>query len=279
VVQAEALTLMAVHAHPDDEASSTGGILARYADEGVRTVVVTCTNGELGDAPGGVKPGSAGHDEQEVVRLRRAELEASCAILGVSALEMLGFRDSGMMGWPQNEDPSCFWSTPVALAAAPLIGLIERYRPQVIVTYDANGFYGHPDHIQAHRITLAALQAIGAPARVYFPTFPHSRLPVFLAALREAGLDEPTPDETGTDGDERPFGTPDEQVSSIVDCSAVVDRKFDALRAHQSQIEDTFFLKMGRERFDQIFASECFVRHESGLPVDGDEIDLFAGLR
>ncbi len=99
----EPLTLMAVHAHPDDEGSTTGGVLARYADEGVRTVLVTCTNGELGDGPGGAKPGEPGHDTAEVVGLRRKELEESCRVLGVEHLELLGYHDSGMMGWPQNE--------------------------------------------------------------------------------------------------------------------------------------------------------------------------------
>src|SRR5258707_14528515 len=97
----QSLTLMAVHAHPDDESSSTGGTLARYASEGIRTVVVTCTNGELGDAPGGIKPGDDGHDETTVARIRLGELDAACVALGVSHLETLGYRDSRMPGWPQ----------------------------------------------------------------------------------------------------------------------------------------------------------------------------------
>ena len=109
---------MCVHAHPDDEAISTGGVLARYGVEGVETVLVTCTNGELGDGPGGVKPGEAGHTKEQVVALRRVELEASCAVLGVRHLELLGYHDSGMMGWPQNEAPNAFWNTPVDQAAA-----------------------------------------------------------------------------------------------------------------------------------------------------------------
>src|ERR1700735_3299657 len=118
------LTLMAVHAHPDDEALGTGGVLARYAGEGVRTVLVTCTNGELGDAPGGIKPEDPAHDEGIVVPLRLQELEASCRALGVSNLELLGYHDSGMEGWPQNDAPGSFWHTPVPVAArraAPLL--------------------------------------------------------------------------------------------------------------------------------------------------------------
>ena len=156
------LTLMAVHAHPDDEAIGTGGILARYSVEGVRTVLVTCTNGELGDAPGGVKPGEPGHDEAVVVPLRRRELEASCEVLGVFHLELLGYHDSGMEGWPQNDAPGSFWRTPVEDAARRLAALMRAFEPQVVVTYDENGFYGHPDHIQANRVTRAAIDDAGS---------------------------------------------------------------------------------------------------------------------
>ncbi len=177
------LTLMAVHAHPDDEASSTGGILAKYAAEGVRTVVATCTNGELGDGAGGVKPGQPGHDERRVVAHRRQELENSCRALGVSHLELLGYHDSGMMGWTQNKAPEAFWNTPVADAARRLADLFERYRPQVVVTYDANGFYGHPDHIQAHRVTVAALALAPIPEKLYFPVIPQSEMERFRETI------------------------------------------------------------------------------------------------
>ena len=169
------LTLMAVHAHPDDEAIGTGGVLAKYSDEGVRTVLVTCTNGELGDAPGGLKPGDPGHDEDVVVPLRRRELEASCNVLGVSKLELLGYHDSGMEGWPQNDAPGSFWRTPVEEPAARLAELMRTYEPQVVVTYDENGFYGHPDHIQANRVTRAALEQSGIAAKLYYTAFGRGR--------------------------------------------------------------------------------------------------------
>src|SRR4051812_16399886 len=150
------LTLMAVHAHPDDEAIGTGGTLARAASEGIRTILVTCTNGELGDAPGGITPDRDDHDRALVVETRLQELRASCEVLGVSELELLGYHDSGMMGWPQNELPNAFWNSPVAEPTARLQALMEKHRPDVVVTYDENGFYGHPDHIQANRITMNA---------------------------------------------------------------------------------------------------------------------------
>ena len=159
------LTLMAVHAHPDDESSSTGGVLARYASEGVRTVVVTCTNGELGDAPGGIKPGDAGHDEAEVARIRLDELERACATLGVAHLELLGYHDSGMADWDDKDRPDVFCNVNVDEAAERLSGLFEKYQPDVVVTYDELGGYDHPDHVHASRVTMAAVARTGIPAR------------------------------------------------------------------------------------------------------------------
>jgi LmbE family N-acetylglucosaminyl deacetylase len=265
---------MAVHAHPDDEAIGTGGILARYADEGVRTVLVTCTNGELGDAPGGVKPGDPGHDERVVVPLRRRELEASCEVLGVSQLELLGYHDSGMQGWPQNDAPGSFWRTPVEEAAHRLADLMRTYGPQVVVTYDENGFYGHPDHIQANRITRAAVAECGIPAKLYYTAVARSLLRGFRDVLAEAGIEVPAEVEENPD-----FGTPDELITTTIDCSAVAGRKYASLAAHASQSDNIFFLQMGEELFSTLMGSESFVRavDSTGAPVPED--DLFAGLR
>ncbi len=265
---------MAVHAHPDDEAIGTGGILARYADEGVHVVLVTCTNGELGDGPGGVKPDDPAHDESVVVPLRRAELEASCAILGVSALEMLGYHDSGMEGWPQNQAPEAFWRTPVDQAGHRLADLMRRYRPQVVVTYDENGFYGHPDHIQANRVTHAAVAECAIPDKLYYTAVARSSLRGLAESLAAAGIDSPISLE------ENPtFGTPDELITTDVDCTAVAGRKFASLGAHASQSENIFFLQMGEEHFRDIMGHERFVRvlDRTGAPTPED--DLFAGLR
>ena len=270
------LTIMAVHAHPDDEAIGTGGILARYSEEGVRTVLVTCTNGELGDAPGGIKPGDDGHDEDEVVALRRKELEASCAALGVSDLELLGYHDSGMQGWPQNDLPNAFWHTPVDEAAAHLAERMRMYEPQVVVTYNDYGFYGHPDHIQAHRVTVAALEKWGAPVKLYYTALARSRLRGFREMLREEGIAGGPPEDIEEDPN---FGTPDEFITTVIDCSAVASKKYASLEAHASQSENIFFLQMGLELFSRIMGSESFVRalDHTGAPVPED--DLFAGLR
>jgi LmbE family N-acetylglucosaminyl deacetylase len=268
------LTLMAVHAHPDDEALGTGGVLARYSDEGVRTVLVTCTNGELGDAPGGIKPGDPAHDESIVVPLRRLELEASCRALGVSDLELLGYHDSGMEGWPQNDAPGSFWHTPVAEGGHRLAVLMEKYRPQVVVTYDENGFYGHPDHIQANRITRAAIAECHIPKKLYYTAVPRSAIRGMGDLLAQAGIERPAEIEDNPD-----FGTPDELITTAVDCTAVADRKFASLAAHASQSDNIFFLRMGEELFATIMGSESFVRVQDSTEAPIPEDDLFAGLR
>jgi len=269
-----ALTLMAVHAHPDDEATSTGGILARYSAEGIRTVVVTCTNGELGDGHQASKPGEAAHDEAWVVAKRRQELEASCEILGVDSLELLGYRDSGMMGWPQNDAPGSFWTTPVAEAAGRLSELIQRYRPQVVVTYDANGFYGHPDHIQAHRITVAALEANPVADKLYYPAIAESDVAEFRETIRRAGVQPP--DDAEEDWD---FGVADELIAATVDCAGYTAKQYAALAAHESQVDGTFFLQLGIDLFSKVMNRETFIRayDRTGAPTPED--DLFAGLR
>jgi LmbE family N-acetylglucosaminyl deacetylase len=265
---------MAVHAHPDDEALGTGGILARYADEGVRTVLVTCTNGELGDAPGGVKPGDPAHDEDVVVPLRRQELEASCRALGISDLELLGYHDSGMEGWAQNDAPGSFWNTPVAEAGHRLAELMRHYRPQVVVTYDENGFYGHPDHIQANRITLAAIAECGIPEKLYYTAVPRSAIRTLGEAVAAAGLEGP-----GAGEDDADFGTPDELITTTVDCTAVAARKYASLAAHASQSDNIFFLRMGEELFSNIMRTESFIRVQDSTGSPLPEDDLFAGLR
>src|ERR1700677_4164009 len=135
-----ALTFLAVHAHPDDEASSTGGTYRGLADQGVRTVLVTCTRGELGDAPGGINLDAEGHDADDVADLREVDLDKAVEILGISRSVRLGYRGSGMMGWPQNEDPASFWATPVNEAAERLALILMEERPQVVVTYNQHGF-------------------------------------------------------------------------------------------------------------------------------------------
>ncbi|MPQ99532.1 GlcNAc-PI de-N-acetylase [Modestobacter sp. I12A-02628] len=268
------LTLMAVHAHPDDEATGTGGVLARYSAEGIRTVVVTCTDGRCGDGPGGVKLGQPGHDAAQVVAARQAELEASCAVLGVDSLELLGYADSGMTGWPSNDAPGSFWSTPVEEAAARLAELIRRYQPDVVVTYDENGFYGHPDHVQAHRVTMAAVATTGSVAKVYWTTAPSSFMESFAEMAAAGGITFDEPEQEMPE-----IGLPDEEITTWVDVSAEVGRKRRALAAHSSQEDAAFFLRIPEDMFARAMGTEHFLRvHDTtGAPLPED--DLFAGLR
>jgi LmbE family N-acetylglucosaminyl deacetylase len=151
---------------------------------------------------------------------------------------------------------------------------MEQYRPQVVVTYDENGFYGHPDHIQANRITLAAARSTGIPDKLYYTAVPRSMIAGFGDLLREQGIEPP-----GEIDEDPDFGTPDELVTTEIDCAGWADRKYDSLAAHASQSENIFFLRMGRPLFATVFGREMFIRVEdrTGGPVPED--DLFGGLR
>jgi N-acetyl-1-D-myo-inositol-2-amino-2-deoxy-alpha-D-glucopyranoside deacetylase len=286
---AEPLTLMAVHAHPDDEAISTGGILARYAAEGFQTVLVTCTGGEVGEIadPALAEPHTLG-------QVREAELRAACELLRVSHLHLLGYRDSGMAGTPENGAPGAFWRADLDEATGRLVALVRRYRPQVLVTYDENGFYGHPDHIQANRVTVAAFHAAGDPSRypewgppwtprkLYYTAVPYSRLIAFGARLAELEIEMPG----GDDESELEFGTPDEQVTTAIDVHAYAAVKRDALALHRSQVgPESWFLRLPPDLWLEAFGTEYFVLAAAAppqAPAGGSserEDDLFAGLR
>jgi LmbE family N-acetylglucosaminyl deacetylase len=274
---ADKLTMMAVHAHPDDEASSTGGVLAAYSAQGIRTVIVTCTNGEFGDGAGGVKPGQDGHDEQAVARQRLAELRESVAILGVTDLELLGYHDSGMPEWDYKDRPDAFCNIPQAEVVARLTGLIERYRPQVLITYDDQGRYQHPDHVQASRCAQAAYASSGIPAKLYLAAIRGSDWRRIWEALRDAGMDVPQFEETPQ---ERQQAIEAEQrITTTIDIREVLGRKRDALFAHGSQIGESWFSKVPPEVAEATFGREHFIRagDTTGAPLPED--DLFAGLR
>jgi N-acetyl-1-D-myo-inositol-2-amino-2-deoxy-alpha-D-glucopyranoside deacetylase len=196
--------LLLVHAHPDDESIATGATMARYAAEGAHVTLVTCTLGEMGEI---IPPALRHLAPDQLGEYRVGELKAACAELGVADHRFLGgrgrWRDSGMMGTPPNNDPRCFWRADVDQAAAVLLDVIREVDPQVIVTYDANGYYGHPDHIQAHRVAWRAYQLLPGATSIRF------------------------------------FATADPDFADLttrVDASAYLDRKFAAMRAHATQI-------------------------------------------
>jgi LmbE family N-acetylglucosaminyl deacetylase len=234
---------------------------------------VTCTNGEQGDGPDGVKPGEPGHDPAAVREKRLAELRESVGLLGIEHVELLGYQDSGMEGWDTNHDADAFWNTPVDVAAAKLVKLMEHYRPQVVVTYDENGNYGHPDHIQANRITLAATASTGIPDKVYYSAIPRERALEMFAEFKAQGM--------GMDFDPpEDFGTPMSEITSVIDVSPYSRRKAKALEAHGSQSDGAFFLTLPEDFQIRFFGTVYLVRHLNR--VDGapaTETDLFAGLR
>ena len=264
--------LLCVHAHPDDEALFTAGVMARYAAEGVRSVLVTCTDGSLGYAPDGTGPTDPGHDRVVVAAARRTELEASARLLGVDRLELLGYHDSGMVGWPQNDEPGAFIRQDLDEVASRIAAVIDAERPQVVVTYDANGFYGHPDHIFTHRATIAAVAGSAGVEKVYFPAIPNSLLAGFLDLAVGAGMTLPEWLE------EPDWGTPDELVRTEVDCSPWVRVKHAALAAHATQVDNADLVGMPDDVFDLVFGTERYVRAFDTTSTPLPEADLFEGI-
>src|ERR1700756_5634478 len=191
-------SLLLVHAHPDDESIGTGATMAKYAAEGARVTLVTCTLGELGEI---IPPDLRPRFPDELGQHRIVELDRACAALGVTDHRFLGgagrWRDSGMMGTPSNDWPGSFWQADVDEAAGELLAVIREVRPQVLVTYDADGFYGHPDHIQAHRVAWRAFElADGQVGKFYATAMPRSVLAAGVEAMR--GREEGSPAGGGT---------------------------------------------------------------------------------
>ena len=280
------LGLMCVHAHPDDETIGTGGVLLRAAAQGIRTAVVTCTGGERGE----IHNMDEAENRPRLAQVRLEELRSSLRLLGAGEPRLLGYVDSGMMGTEGNDDPASFWRAPLDEAVGRLVAQIRQFRPDVLVTYDAFGVYGHPDHIQTHRIGLLAAEACnvaamypdaGAPWRVrkvYLATYPRSAIFQASKAMIAMGLDSPFGDFEAVD--DVPMGIGDDELGAIVDVRDVLDRKLEALHQHVSQLDpSSFFLNVPHELAEAVFGSEWFARLRSDVAVSGVEDDLFAGLR
>ncbi len=267
------LTLMAVHAHPDDESTSTGGILAHYSLRGVRTVVVTCTDGDLGDGPGGVKPGQDGHDPREVAAIRHGELRRACEHLGVSDLELLGYHDSGMAGWGLQDRENAFRGVPVEHAASRIAQLIEHYQPQVVVTYDPDSTR-HPDHIHAARAATSAVDSGHVVAKLYYKAHGSSYWQRLNQVLAEVGIQRAAPSGETL----RILEAVEQRITTIVDVSQVVDRKRTALHAHASQIGSALAGKLPASQFRYAFGTEAYIRTRDTTGTSTPEDDLFAGL-
>ena len=259
-------TLVCFHAHPDDECILTGGVMAKAASEGHRVVLVVATKGELGEVPEGYL--AAG---EELWARRVIETQAAADVLGASRVEFLGYRDSGMMGLPTNDAPGSFWTADVEEAADRLAAILTEENAEVLVIYDENGNYGHPDHIQVHRVGKRAAEKAGTP-RVYQATMNRDRA---IAGLREnaermrgLGIEMPElPDDVE-------FAMPEAVLTAAVDVSAFLDHKRQAMQAHGSQIsEESFFLKMPSDIFGATFGTEWFIREGEGPGIT--ETDLF----
>jgi N-acetyl-1-D-myo-inositol-2-amino-2-deoxy-alpha-D-glucopyranoside deacetylase len=233
--------LLLVHAHPDDESIGTGATMAKYAAEGAQVTLVTCTLGELGEI---IPPGLAHLAADRTGGLgeyRIGELAAACAALGVTDHRFLGgpgrWRDSGMMGTPGNDAPGCFWRADLDEAAGALAEIIREVQPQVVVCYDGNGGYGHPDHIQAHRVTRRAFRLAAGP------------LPAGLrpAASRPVGSQSVGPQPTGSRPAAKLYATAapgSPQATTEIDATAYLPAKVAAMRAHATQItllDDGYF--------------------------------------
>ncbi|MEJ7794970.1 MAG: N-acetyl-1-D-myo-inositol-2-amino-2-deoxy-alpha-D-glucopyranoside deacetylase [Nocardioides sp.] len=294
--------LLLVHAHPDDESINNGATMARYVAEGRGVTLVTCTAGEMGEVLVPELAHLAADQEDGLGPHRRGELESAMRILGVTDHRFLGgfgtYRDSGMK-WHEDgyaiaadeTHANAFWHADLTAAADHLVAVIREVRPQVLVTYDQFGGYGHPDHIQAHRVAMYAATLAGVPsyridlgepwdiAKVYWTAMSESRMRESLRALREAG-DTETFEGMEPDGDLPPFVTPDELISARVDGSAYVDRKMTALAEHRTQVDADGPFFSGAES-GHAFWGEEFYRIVRGTPApgsDGHESDLFAGL-
>jgi len=293
-------TLVCFHAHPDDEAIATAGVMALAADAGHRVVLVVATRGELGEPV----PGVLGEDEVLWER-REVETAHSAEILGAQRVAFLGYTDSGMMGEPTNDDPDCFWQADVEAAAERLSGLLAEETVDVLTIYDDHGLYGHPDHIQVHRVGRRAAELLGIPpASVFCSTMnrdlmrerwadaaaeaaaANTAAAEAAAAAVEAVEAERETTETRTEReaehegelDIETFGLPAADITHAVDVRSVLDRKRRSMLAHRSQIADDAFYLGSPEVFEAAFGTEWFAslgqRRAPGSPFGATLLEV-----
>ena len=285
--------MLLVHAHPDDESIGTGATMAKYAAEGAGVTLVTCTRGELGEVIPPELAHLAADADCGLGQYRIGELAAACAALGVTDHRFLGghgrWHDSGMMGLPSKDEPGSFWQADVDEAAGELLSVIRDVRPQVLISYDSNGFYGHPDHIQAHRVSRRAFElADGLVSKFYATALPSSVLAGAIEAMRNRQQDGSFPGgapefATVQSVDDFPFGVPDEDVTTEIDATAYLDQKLAAMRAHATQIavDSPFFTfsdGVGQRAFGREYYTLLSGPRGPGSGPHDRESDLFAGI-
>ena len=270
-----------VHAHPDDETINNGATMAQMVEDGVAVTLITCTRGEEGEVLVPELSHLASSAEDKLGTHRIIELANAMKELGVKDHRFLGnYRDSGMMDTPQNEHPECFWRADVEEAARKLAAIIDEIQPQVMVTYDENGGYGHPDHIQTHRVAMRAAEiAKWQIQKIYWNIMPKSVVQRGMDAMKAQGSDF-----FGAENvDELPFVKDDSFVSAVIHAPNQVDKKMAAMKAHATQISlDGPFFALSNNLGVQVFGDEYYtlVRGEKSGPfnIDNLETDLFAGI-
>ena len=280
------LCLLQVHAHPDDEASKGAGTVARYHAEGVHTVLVCCTGGEAGDI---LNPAmDLPEVRQRLPEIRMEELRRSAEIIGYDEVVLLGYRDSGMPGTPENENPHCFARVPLEESVGKLVEVIRRTRPQIVVTYnDDQRGYPHPDHLRVHDVGVAAFDAAGdpdaypeagepwQPAKLYYTVWSRNRIVAMHEKFVELGLESPF----NEDWFKRP--SQDERITTRIDVSEQADVRSEALLAHATQIDpdSKFWFGLPPEVSRTIYPYEEYVLAGSPAPAEIPEDDLFAGVQ
>jgi N-acetyl-1-D-myo-inositol-2-amino-2-deoxy-alpha-D-glucopyranoside deacetylase len=281
--------LLLVHAHPDDETINNGVTMAKYAKDGAQVTLVTCTRGEEGEVLVAELSNLASDKDDKLGQHREIELKDAMAHLGISDFRFLGapnkeWRDSGMMGTPQNDRKDVFWQSDLEEAANELVKIILEIKPQVLITYDEFGGYGHPDHIKAHRVAMRAAEIAEINGwkveKIYWNTMPRSVIQMGIEKMKEVGSDF-----FGAESaDDLPFAKPDELVTSVVHASEYVPQKLAAMKAHATQIAvDGPFFALSNNLGLSVWGDEYYtiVKGEKAAPFDenGRELDLFAGIK
>jgi LmbE family N-acetylglucosaminyl deacetylase len=275
-------SLMAIYAHPDDEAFGTGGTISRYASEGVKVYLVSATRGEVGEIsdPSLATPATLGC-------VREDELRCAAETMGVAQLVFLDYRDSGMAGTPENQDPRAFINAPAEEVVPLLVRLIRSLQPEIIITFEPNGGYGHPDHIAIHKHTVVAFQAAADPTydsklgdpwqakRLFYTAIPHSFFEDMRQQMTDLGLDT----QDLVDIDDPKLRWPDEAINVHLDVSHSVELKWQALQCHRTQFgPGNLFRRLPEERVKKLMSKEYFAlawpEPDSGLQLP----DLFAGV-
>ncbi|MEE9240927.1 MAG: PIG-L family deacetylase [bacterium] len=285
-----AFTFLLVHAHPDDECSGTGGLLARSAMEGHTSVLITCTNGDRGEVKGlpSLHPQENAEDRRRLAEVRQRELEEAARILGITHLYQLGYSDSGMDGWESNGRSGAFANADLTEAAEKIACFIRQYRPEVLITYNEQGGYGHPDHLMAHRAAMAAVEIAEDETRlqesdlppwrvrkIYYTAWARSKLLQTWRWMRWFGRKTPLDD---PDFDESKYGTPDEMITTKIGVNPVRRKKMRALFTHKSQMGGNFFWWFFRLAGRWVYNEESFVCVRSDMPVNKVERSIFEGL-